>query len=936
MSLAPGARLGPYEIISPLGAGGMGEVYRARDSKLNRDVALKVLPEEFALDADRLARFRREAQVLASLNHPNIGGIYGFEDAGGIHALVLELVEGPTLADRIAQGSLPLDEALPIARQIAEALEAAHERGIIHRDLKPANIKLRPDGTVKVLDFGLAKALGPAEAGRYVRDGAAALDRSVRLQPDLTASPTIMSPALMTGAGVILGTAAYMSPEQAKGREADKRTDIWAFGCVLYEMLTGRRAFEGEDVSDTLAAVLRGEPDWTALPVEVSPVIRVLLMRCLEKDRRKRIADLSTPLFLIDEPAIGARAAGAAPAPVTLPRTPIWRRAIPFLVTATVAGVLVGGVSWSLRPSSTPLTVTRFPLTLAEGQEFTNDGRQVVAISPDGTRMVYVANQRLHLRSMSDLKAMPIPGTEIQQGVLNPVFSPDGRSIAFWSGADLTVKRIAINGGAPVTVCPADRPFGMTWDADGILFGQGPAGIMRVPASGGKPEILVDVNDGEIAHGPQMLPDGRTVLFTLARGAGTDRWDKATIVVQSSRSGDRKTLIEGGSDARYLPTGHIVYALGGTVFAVPFDLRRLEVTGEPVPIVEGVRRANTPDLNTGVAQFGVSDTGSLMYVPGPVSTTADQRDLARIDRKGGTEPLNLPPGPYEFPRVSPDGRRLTFGTDDGNEAIVWIYDLSGTSSMRRLTFGGKNRFPIWSADGERVAFQSDREGDLGIFWQRADGTGTAERLTRPEQGTSHFPESWAPKGERFLFSASKGLRGSLWTLSLQDKKAEPFGGVQQSSPSLARAMFSPDGRWVAYGSDETGVGADVVYVQPFPATGVKYQISKDTGHSPLWSPDGKEIFYVRGAATQIAGGQLVVMSLTTQPTFTFGNPVAVTRGRLHLFGGLNVPRRFDIGPDRGIIGVVDSVETPSAALAAPRIEVVLNWLEELKQRVPTK
>jgi eukaryotic-like serine/threonine-protein kinase len=768
-----------------------------------------------------------------------------------------------------------------------------------------------------VLDFGLAKA---TEAAREA-------------SLDVTNSPTIMSPATMTGVGLILGTAAYMSPEQAKGRGADKRSDVWAFGCVLYEMLTGKRAFEGDDVSDMLAAVLRAEPDWTALPAEVLPGIRMLLMRCLEKDRKKRIADISTALFLIDEPAIGAPAAGTALAPVTVPRTPIWRRAIPFLVTAVLTGRLVGGMAWSLRPSSTPLTITRFPLTLEAGQEFTNDGRRVVAISPDGTHVVYVANQQLHLRSMSDLEATPIPGTEIAESVLNPVFSPDGRSIAFWSGADRTVKRIAFNGGAPVTISPADRPFGMTWEAGGILLRQGPAGIMRVLASGGKPETLVKVNDGEIAHGPQMLPDGRTVLFTVATGSGPDRWDKAKVVVQSSGSGERKTLIDGGSDGRYLPTGHIVYALGGTLFAVSFDLPRLEVTGEPVPIVESIRRGNAPDVNAGVAQFSVSDTGSLIYVPGPGSTTADRRHLVRLDRKGGTEPLKLPPGPYEFPRVSPDGKRLAFGTNDGKEAIVWIYDLSGTSAMRRLTFGGKSRFPIWSADGERVAFQSDREGDLGIFWQRADGTGAAERLTRAESGESHFPEAWAPKGESFLFSASKGLSVSLWMFTRQHKRADPFGGVRWPSPSLARAVFSPDGRWVAYVFHEVGTGA--VYVQPFPATGAKYQISKGVGHSPLWSPDGKEIFYVRGTATQSAG-QLVVMSLTTEPTVAFGDPVEVPSGGLEVSGGLNMPRRFDIGSDGAIIGVVDSGQTPSAASAAARIEIVLNWTEELKARVPTK
>jgi serine/threonine-protein kinase len=915
MPLSAGARVGPYEILCALGAGGMGEVYRATDTKLKRQVAVKILPPALAADPDRLARFQREAEVLAALNHPHIAAIYGLEDADGVKALVMELVDGDDLSQRIASGPISLDEALPIARQIAEALEAAHEQGIIHRDLKPANIKVRPDGTVKVLDFGLARLTEGDPAGRAGRN-------------DLSQSPTLTSPALMTGMGVILGTAAYMSPEQARGRAVDKRTDIWAFGAVLYEMLTGARAFDGEDTTETIAAVMKTTTNWSALPADVPAEIVTLIQRCLEKDAKRRIADISIVRFLIDEPAIVAPVASAALAPVTLPSIPIWRRAIPFLVTAILAGALVGGVAWNFRPSSPPSTITRFAVILAEGQRFTNTGRSVIAISPDGTQMVYVADGGLYLRSMADLKTMPIAGAD-PQSVLSPVFSPDGQSIAFWSVADGTVKRIAISGGTAVTICPATRPFGMSWDTDGILFGQGPAGIMRVRASGGKPELLLKIGDGEVAYGPQMLPDGRTMLFTLATTTGADRWNRAKIVVQSSGSSERKILVEGGSDARYLPTGHIVYAVGGVLVAVPFDLRRLEVTSGPTPIVEGVLRATTPDVQTGVAHFSVSDTGSLIYVPRPISNAADERDLVRLDGKGSIEPLKLPPGPYEFPRVAPDGKRLAFGTDDGRDAIVWIYDMAGTSSMRRLTFGGKNRFPIWSADGENVAFQSDREGDLGIFWQRADGTGTAERLTRPEPGTSDFPESWAPNGERFLFSASQSFGVSLWTFSLQERKAEPFGGIQQSSPGLTKAMFSSDGRWVAYGSDEPAV----VYVQPFPATGTKYQISKGPAHSPLWSPNGKEILYVRSAPP---AGQLVAMSLTTHPSFTVGNPVAVPSGRLQLSAGLHVPRRFDIAPDGAVIGVVDSPQTTSGALAAARIEVVLNWFEELKARVPAK
>jgi hypothetical protein len=436
-----------------------------------------------------------------------------------------------------------------------------------------------------------------------------------------------------------------------------------------------------------------------------------------------------------------------------------------------------------------------------------------------------------------------------------------------------------------------------------------------------------------------MLPDGRHVLFTVATGTSADRWDKAKVVLQSLDSNDRETLIDGGSDGRVLPTGHIVYALGGTLLAVPFDLRRLKVSGTQVSILEGVRRGNTPDLNPGVAHFSVSNTGSLVYVPGPVSPTAVDKEFVRVDLKGGIQRLKLAPSRYETPRVSPDGRYLAFGTEDGKEAIVWIYDLSGTSSPRQLTVGGRNRYPIWSADGKRVAFQSDREGDLSIWWQRADGKGPAERLTTPEPQMSHVPESWSPKHNTFLFSSvTIGGRGtSLWTYSLQDRKLEPFGGVRLSVAMLPSAVFSDDGRWVAYLSDETGVTS--VYVQPFPATGAKYPISKGRALSPLWSPGGKSIVYAENTSytADPRTGNLVVAGLTTEPTFTLGNPVIVPTGRLQTGGqsAPNSPRRFDMAPDGTIIGMVEA-DQRSSQPGALRIEVVLNWFTELKQRVPTR
>lgn len=911
MTLTLGTRLGPYEILAALGAGGMGEVYRATDTNLKRQVAIKVLPQTVAADSERLARFQREAEVLAALNHPHIAHIFGLEKADGSIALVMELVEGPTLADRLAHGALPLEEALPIAKQIAEALEAAHEQGIIHRDLKPANIKVRPDATVKVLDFGLAKAMAPTGA----------------MSPSASVSPTITTPA-MTQAGIILGTAAYMSPDQAKGRTADKRSDLWAFGCLLYEMLAGKRAFAGDDVSDTLAAVLRGDPDWTALPATTPAPIRRLLRRCLEKDRKKRLADAADAGLEIEEALTGTLDTVTPPVSTVVMAQPRWRRAVPIAVGVMLGGALIGAAVLSVRPlTPSPPIVTRFAITLPEGQRLTTGtNRQLVAISPDGTQMVYGANGRLYLRSSADLEARPIPGTDMPGAVAtNPVFSPDGRSVAFSSGFDRTLERIAVSGGAATTICQMDPPFGMSWGADGIVFGQNGKGIMRVSENGGKPELLVGIKNDEVMSGPQMLPGGEALLYTLTNGTtGVAPWDLAHIIVQSLKSGERKIVVEGGSGARYVPTGHLVYALGGSLFAVPFDVKRLEVTGGPVPIVEGVSR----ELITGTAQFSFANAGSLLYLPGPTSTSPSRRDLALLDRKGGTERLKIAPGPYEHPRISPDGKWLAFGTDDGKEAIVSIYKLSGASSTRRLTFGGNNRFPIWSADGQRVAFQSDREGDLGIFWQHADGSGTAERLTKAEQGTSHVPESWSPKGERFSYSVIRGADASLWIFSVREQKAEPFDDLRSSY--LLDSVFSPDGQWVAYTIRGRQSAAPAVYVQPFPATGALYQISKnDSGHHPLWSPDGKALFYFPGA------DQLVAVSVTTRPSFTFGNSTAVPGG-FPSNTTPQAPRNHDIALDGRFITVVESGQTPSGAPAAQQIQVVLNWTEELKRLVPTR
>ncbi len=913
MAFAAGMRLGPYEIVAPLGAGGMGEVYRARDTKLNRDVALKILPDSVAQDADRVARFKREAQVLAALNHPHIAAIYGLDESNGTQFLVLELVEGETLADRLKRGPIPVDETIVIARQIAEALAEAHEKGIIHRDLKPANIALSGHDQVKVLDFGLAKLTATPGGGG---------------SSSVSMSPTLTTPAMLTGVGMILGTAAYMAPEQAKGREADKRCDVWAFGCVVYEMLTAKRAFEGEDITDTIASIMRSEPDWTALPTDTPANLRLLLESCLTKDRAGRAADIAVVQFLLDGRAIARSVTATSHAG---PRMAGWRTAIAAVVGALLTVALTSAAWWRIRPAVDPPIIARFTLALPDGQEFTNSGRLVVAISPDGARIAYVANQRLYLRALSDLDARPIAG-DGTYAVMNPAFSPDGQSIAFYSGQDFTLKKIARTGGSAVTIGTITPPLGMSWGPGGIVVGQDGKGVLRFSPNGGTPEIIVSTKADEYVAGPQMLPGGKSVLFTLLkRQAASIHWDKAQVVVQSLASGDRKMLVDGGSDARSLPTGHIVYARQGVVFAIAFDERRFDVSGGPVAMVEGVRRGETSP--TGTAQFSVAGNGSLVYVPGPVATSTGVRMLALVDRKGTVAPLKFMSGAIDAPRISPDGKRLAFVTDDEKESVVWTYDLSGATAMRRLTFAGRNRFPIWSPDGQRLAFQSDRGGDLGIFSQRADGAGTAERLTTADKDTAHVPESWSAVADGLLFRVTKGTN-TLSFYSLKDKTATPFGGVQSASPT--NAVFSPDGRWVAYETSKSlteGVGR-AVYVQPFPATGAIYQIpvTEQGGYRhPLWSSAGNELFYIIGGDVRLR-----VSAITTRPVFAFGNATPIPKSRWWLDAFADNSRQYDVMPDgrRFIVRIPADSVGPAESEARAQIQVVLNWFDELKSRVP--
>ena len=736
---------------------------------------------------------------------------------------MLELVEGPTLADRIGKGPILLDEALPIAKQIAEALEAAHEAGVIHRDLKPANIKVRDDGTVKVLDFGLAKALDPNPGG------------------DPSQSPTLTAAA--TQMGVIMGTVAYMSPEQARGKPIDRRSDIWAFGVVLYEMLSGRRAFEGEDVSLTLSAVLQREPEWNLLPLGVPSGLSTYLRRCLEKDPRQRIQAIGDVRLAMD----GAFETGvpAITAAVGAPELQVWQRPIPLVLTVVAVALVTGLGVWSLiRPA--PPRVVRFPIPLTADQTFTYLGRPLVAISPDGTQVVYQANNSLWLRPVDQLQAIQVPGTE--EEARGPFFSADGQSIGFWAAGQL--KKVSVSGGAPVTLADVPRnPFGASWGADDmILYGQ-PEGIWQVPGASGTPELLIPVEEGEVIYGPQMLPGGEWVLFTV-RAAGQASWDEAQIVAQSVTTGERTVLIPGGRDGRYVPTGHLVYGLNNVLFAVPFDVGSRQVTGGPVPLVEGVRDGRA---GTGAAQFSVSTTGSLVYVPGSAGG-GNVVMLAWVGRDGDEELIPAPPRVYGHPRVSPDGTRVAVDITDGDNTDVWIWDLA-RETLTQLTFDEANDgFPLWTPESARVVFNSSREGG-GLFWKAADGTGQVERL---KDGAAR-PYAWAADG-RLIFEQ----QGDIGVLTMEGERTvemlldAEFG---EFNPAL-----SPDGRWLAYASNETGTRLS--YVQPFPnIDDGQWRVSPDFSWHPVWSPDGRELFY-RGQR----GTDLMLAQIETEPTFSARTP----------------------------------------------------------------
>ena len=904
MPLTRGTKLGPYEIQSPLGAGGMGEVYRARDSKLGREVALKVLPTELASDPERMARFAREAQVLASLNHPNIAHIYGIEDSG-VRALAMELVEGSSLAERI-QGVLPLEESLSIAKQIASALEYAHEQGIVHRDLKPANVKVTPDGTVKVLDFGLAKAVENAPATE-----------------NISKSPTLSMAA--TQAGVILGTAAYMSPEQAKGKGADRRADIWAFGVVLYEMLAGKQLYEGETTPETLAQVITKEPAWGSLPKSTPTAIRHLLERCLTKDPKTRLQAIGEARIVIERYLANPSASTASIERVSV-EPPARRQALPWAIAGILA-IVVGFLSWLLwRPSVVPNSPTLLSAEIGAPVVLGVETGAAAIVSPDGSKFVFRASEagpnqkpRLYIRQRDQLQASALAGTD---GARNAFFSPDGQWIGFF--ADGKLKKIPVQGGAAVTLCEAPLDRGGTWSEDGtIIFAAGTReGLSRVAEVGGKPQPLttLDASKGEITHRwPQVLPGGKAVLFTAHNN--NIGFDSANIVVQIIKTGERKTIHQGGTYGRYAPSGHVLFAHEGTIFAAPFDLRRLEMTGPPVPFLEHV---SAEDLGGG-AQFDLSRTGTLLYVTGEVTLTPVTIDW--MDNEGKFQPLRATLGNYYDLRFSPDGKRLAFSVHDRATADIWVDDWQ-RDAMSRLTFGpGESAWPVWTPDGQRIAFVSDGDGSkINMYWVRADGTGAVERLT--DNKDEQIPFSFSPDGKFLAYAQlSAGTNWDIWILPLEgDEKSGWKPGTPRpflKTPAVEfQPAFSPDGRWVAYVSADASTSE--VYVRPFPGPGGNWQISNGGGTFPTWSRNGKELFFRAPNQDQIMVSTYHVVG----DSFQADKPQPWSRGQ---FVNRGPWRNFDVAADGKRFAVTNRSQTKDNAVEKnDKFVVLLNAFDELR------
>ncbi len=881
--VTPGTRLGSYEIMALLGAGGMGQVYRARDTKLGREVAIKVLPEEFTNDQERLARFEREARLLAALNHPNIATLYGLEEHRGKQLLAMELVAGQTLQELDV---VPLDDALPLFRQLAEGLEAAHEQGIIHRDLKPSNIKITPDGRLKILDFGLAKAL-----------------RGEEPSADVSKSPTFTKG---TTAGVIIGTAAYMSPEQARGKPNDRRTDVWAFGVVLYETLSGRSAFGRGDVPETLAAVLRDDLDWDALPARTPPSIRRLLRRCLERDQARRLRDIGDARLEIEEamraPETQALSPGVAASALGRGRR--------LRAWATTAGwsLLTGLAVWGLtRPAPTASPATHRFAIAAPASVRVED----VALSPDGRWLAFSGaregRSQIYLRSMDQMEATPLSGSE---GGHRPFFSPDAEWVGFTSGAsttgDAAVRKVPRAGGAPVTICQGAFSDGM-WGADDIIALGSSAGIQIVPASGGVPKPVTEVAEGEYHGAPTLLPGGRVALFYVWNGS----LDTTQVEVVALETKERRRLLDGTSP-QFSTSGHLVFAWKGALWAAAFDPKSLSVGGEPTRIVE---RAEA--ISVGYVPYAVSNDASLVYAP---PGAAPQELPVWVDRSSGHEtPIGVSPGQFRFPRVSPDGSRIAFASGEAENRDVWLYDLRRSILSRFTVDPAQDADPLWTPDGRRLLFHSHRDGAGNIYAQAADGTGEIERITAgPGEQVAN---AVSPDGRTLVFWIDDPDNGyDLYELALNgDRTPKPLVRTRANEASCA---FSPDGRFIAYASDESG--RSEIYVRPYPdVNGGKWQVSPGGGQAPVWNPRGGEIFFR-------IGRELRRVPVETASGFTAGASELLFEGA-YKRGPID-EQDYDIAPDGQRFLMIKDTAADGAGAARSEVVLVQNWVEELKER----
>jgi Tol biopolymer transport system component len=900
VNVSPGTRWGHYEVLSPLGAGGMGEVYRARDTRLRRDVAIKVLPQDLAANPERLARLEREARILASLNHPNIAAIYGLEESDGSRFLVMECVEGESLAHHLAAGPLPVDDSLSVGAQIAAGLEAAHDAGVIHRDLKPANVMLRTDGSVKILDLGLARTL----------------DASLSADPSL--SPTATSP--VTGTGFILGTAADMSPEQARGKTLDKRTDIFSFGCVLYECLTGKRAFPGESMSDILASILRSEPDWDALPADTPVAVRKLLRRCLQKDANRRLHDIADARIEIEEAGSAPSGAIAETAAVRPPKGTarlLW--ALGGALLGIVATFSAGRLFAPPVARVSPRVLAVLPLL--EGVALDVANRPAIAVSPDGSTVVFRAVEqgiaRLYRRRLDASAAEPIGGTE---GGSNPFFSPDGQWLGFFTGFEL--KKVPLAGGLPVSVARVPPvTMGGAWGADGeILLTLTPNSILfAVSEAGGplKPFTTHDPARGEHAHlWPQILPEGRGILLTTVLGQDFQDYASAQIVVLDPKSGRRTVVLEGSPFARYA-LGYIVFVRGGSVFRVPFDLSRLAVTGPAVPVAERI----AIDSTDGVASFDVTRDGALVFAEGPPAVQGETVVL-RLDRTGKETALPLPPGRYGSPRLSPDGKTLALQRCEAPLCKLFLYDFDRKVLSPLTSEAGGFFCPVWAPDGRQVAYTRLLTGGPALYVKNADGSGQPARLTTApteERKFAEFASSWSPDGRTLAYSTVTPAGGQavrdIWLLPLDGKRTgRPW--FSSPEPEFA-AAFSPDGRWIAYVSE--GSGRREVYVRPFPGPGGVVKISTNGGVEPVWTRGGRELLYRQGK-------DFLAVQIETSPGLTVGAPRVLFTADVTPGGGEEMPFEYAASPDGNEIYATRIVPAPEPDR---QLAIVTNWIQTI-------